>query len=535
MQTEQLQAQLDRALDMQRWMLDIARGVAAGEGLEGIPYLLMAIAKGLGASSARLLIDLDGVWRAFSSTADGDHPELDGMLLEDLEHRAASGVVSYVRGQDQMLAGKVADTIGSVHALRLNRPDGQPQGLLWVALTEPRELDESERAFLLVANAQAEIVLERARETAAVREQQAALTAILDGAPDPVLMIDRELRLQLANRAAREAFGVGVEQGLGQPLPTLNGLANLASLFEEDDAAGATNALARVEITGDNGKTYTPTVVPQRHEDEALSGWVIVLRDISPLKRLNDNMSEFVSRVSHDLRSPLTFMKGYLDMLGMVGSLNDKQMGFVDKITNGVVQMSDMVEKVLEAARIDPVTGRYTLSREQCDMVELVEKIVAALAEPAARARLQLTHTIDPGAPVMNLDRGMISSAFTNLVENAIKYTPEGGTVDVTLAVDREHNDLVFQVKDNGLGISEEDQRNLFQRHVRVHRQEWVRIKGSGLGLFIVKNVAQRHGGDAWVVSAAGQGSTFFVSIPMEGSNMIAGDAASRDQSAAGR
>jgi signal transduction histidine kinase len=234
-------------------------------------------------------------------------------------------------------------------------------------------------------------------------------------------------------------------------------------------------------------------------------------------------MSEFLGTVSHDMRSPLTFMKGYVDMLGMVGALNAKQAEFADKIAVGVVQMSDMVEKVLEAGKLDPMTGRYVLSREACDVAEITQKVVAELSEPAAKKGLEFTSEIGDGIPILYVDRALLNRAFSNLAENAVKYTPEGGKVHIALGVNG--NELVFRVSDNGFGISPEDQKKLFSRNVRIRRKEWVRVKGSGLGLFIVKNVAQRHGGDVWVKSAEGQGSTFYLSIPLDGSNLTSGEA----------
>jgi signal transduction histidine kinase len=121
----------------------------------------------------------------------------------------------------------------------------------------------------------------------------------------------------------------------------------------------------------------------------------------------------------------------------------------------------------------------------------------------------------------LNIDKTMLASAFTNLIENAVKYTPEGGHIVVEVGIN--DNDLLFQVTDDGYGISEENQKKLFERNVRVHRKEWKRVKGSGLGLFIVKNVAQRHGGDAWVESTEGEGSTFYLSIPLDGPNLVGG------------
>jgi signal transduction histidine kinase len=120
-----------------------------------------------------------------------------------------------------------------------------------------------------------------------------------------------------------------------------------------------------------------------------------------------------------------------------------------------------------------------------------------------------------------------VTSAFTNLVENAVKYTPEGGHIQVDLDVNG--GELVFRVTDDGYGISPENQAKLFSRNVRVHRREWKQVKGSGLGLFIVKNVAQRHGGDAWVESTEGEGSTFYMTIPLNGVNLVGGESGASD------
>jgi signal transduction histidine kinase len=299
----------------------------------------------------------------------------------------------------------------------------------------------------------------------------------------------------------------------------------ITHLFREYDDSGEH---APREYAAENGRTYSPSVSDVRTENGEMTGWVLVLRDISHFKRLNDNMSEFLSTVSHDMRSPLTFMKGYLDMLGMVGELNDRQREFVDKIAVGVVQMSDMVEKILEAGKLDPMTGTYELSRESCDVVEIVNKVVNGLIEPAQKKDLDFTYAIADDVPVLNVDRAMLSSAFTNLVENAIKYTPEGGHVWVDVFV--QASELVFRVRDNGFGIGKDDQEKLFERNVRVRRKEWKRIKGSGLGLFIVRNVAQRHGGDAWVDSVEGEGSTFYLAIPLDGPNLVTSEAGLADR-----
>lgn len=346
---------------------------------------------------------------------------------------------------------------------------------------------------------------------------QATLAALLSGMPDPVIVMDREHRVHLLSPAAETLLGVSGASALGRPVAELardDALREL--LLALSQGAGQMPA----QVATADGSIYAPGAAPISGENGEATGWLLVLRDMTRFKRLNRNMAEFLSTVSHDMRSPLTFMKGYLDMLGMIGPLTDRQVEFVDKISGGVTQMSEMVEKILDAGRLDPHTGSYELAREPADLAEVAHRATQALLEPARKKGLTLTAAIADDLPILNVDRAMLGSAFANLVENAVKYTPEGGTVEVTLGM--EQDKIVFRVRDNGYGIPAADRDRLFQRNVRIHRQEWKRVKGSGLGLFIVKNVAQRHGGDAWVESVEGQGSTFCLSIPLDGPNLLA-------------
>jgi signal transduction histidine kinase len=209
---------------------------------------------------------------------------------------------------------------------------------------------------------------------------------------------------------------------------------------------------------------------------------------------------------------------------GMVGDLNEKQAYFIEKILAGITQMTSLVDNIQDAGRYDPETGFYEMERSQCDVTEVVRRIVENHLVPAEKQELTISMVVGDDVPIISADANMLERAIINLVDNAIKYTPNGG--DVEVGVHRRDNNLVVSVKDSGLGIGPEHVRALFQRHYRIPRKEHKRVKGSGLGLFIVRSVAQRHGGEAWVESEEGNGSTFLISVPLDGENVIVGGVA---------
>lgn len=239
--------------------------------------------------------------------------------------------------------------------------------------------------------------------------------------------------------------------------------------------------------------------------------------------RHNRNQHEFLRIVTHDMRSPLTSMQGFGSMLEsqMAGDLNEKQSHFVEKIMSGIAQLTLQIDNMQDAGRYDPETGFYEMSRAPTDLIDLAQKVVNDSLLPAEKQNLQITLHNDEFIPIINVDSAMIERSVVNLVDNAIKYTPDGGRVDIYLRL--EDDNLLIVVEDTGLGINPEDIDKLFDRHFRIRRKEHRRIKGSGLGLFIVRSVARKHGGDAWAESIEGEGSKFVIRIPLDGKNLIGG------------
>ncbi|MGQ9889923.1 MAG: sensor histidine kinase [Aggregatilineales bacterium] len=374
---------------------------------------------------------------------------------------------------------------------------------------------DAEVLELLQSAAYGAAVMDRELELAALAasaEQFAA--SVITAISDPLIALDAQYRVVSLNPAAQQLFNVKRSDFTGEPLDTgvlLQELRKLINRSVEDNNA---------EWTATDGRVFMPYVQVVRGDtdDRGMAGWVVVLKDITHFKRLIRNQSEFTRVVSHDLRSPMTSMQGFASMLGMVGDLTDRQKHFVEKILSGIAQMTALVDNIQDAGRYDPETGFYELSRTPCDIGELVTRIANQHLVPAEKQELTLTTDIAPDVPILNVDAHMLERAVTNLIDNAIKYTPNGGKVCIGVA--RNGGNVIISVRDNGLGISPENQKLLFERHFRIAREEHRRVKGSGLGLFIVRSVAQRHGGQAWVESAEGQGSTFFISIPIDGNNL---------------
>jgi signal transduction histidine kinase len=245
------------------------------------------------------------------------------------------------------------------------------------------------------------------------------------------------------------------------------------------------------------------------------NGIMLTLRDTTEVRKLARNQNEFIRLLSHDLRTPLTYILGFASMLEqqVPNALNEKQQHFVSKIMTGIEQITRIVENIQDAGRFDPETGFYEMSRSPVDVGILVIRLVQQTVIPLTKPRLHIDVVVDEMLPIVSADSSMLERAITNLVDNAIKYTPDGGKIWVR--VYRDHKNIVVQVQDDGLGIDPADAERLFHRHVRIRRPEFNKIKGSGLGLFIVRSVAHRHEGHAWVESKLGEGSSFFLSLPM--------------------
>jgi PAS domain S-box-containing protein len=355
-------------------------------------------------------------------------------------------------------------------------------------------------------------LVENARLYAHAEGGRRRLAAVLASTSDAVIVTDQPERILLAYPAMLRAFQVGAADVRGLPVADV--------IHSERLIEALTSAAERsrnVEVPTADGRTLYASVSTIFSNDGQVMGRVAVLHDITFLKEIDEMKSDFVSTVSHDLRSPLTFMRGYATMLPMVGELNPKQQEYVSKILTGIEQMSALVEDLLDLGRIE---AGLELATVQFRVEELLQSIASELAQPANAKGVRLDVKGTVGLPLVKGDLSLIRQAVTNLVDNAIKYAPNSGQVTLSARVDRGSNgqkaEMVIGVQDNGPGITRQDQIRLFEKFYRVKQRGTPAVKGSGLGLAIVRSIAERHGGRAWCYSQVGEGSTFYLSLPLE-------------------
>jgi PAS domain S-box-containing protein len=377
-------------------------------------------------------------------------------------------------------------------------------GALWVGFPQPHPFTQTEVNFVSTLAGHAALAVSNAHLYEASEGGRQQLQAILASSPDAVIVTDSRERIILINPAAENLFEVPGRAAAGRPLAEVIPRQELIDLMHEKEMATPR------QVPMADGRTLYASASPIVGADGSFLGRVAVLRDVSYFKQLDELKSEFVATVSHDLRVPLTYMRGYATMLPMVGQLNPKQSEFASKIVTGIEQMSNLIEDLLDLNRIEAGVG---LAQEPCQMDELINEAVNNLRNSAANKNIAIgIELLTPSLPTISGDRTLLRQAISNLVDNAVKYTPNHGKVKVY--GDVKDASVIVAVQDNGIGIASSDQARLFEKFFRVKQRDTLGIKGSGLGLAIVKSIIDRHGGRIWVESRLGQGSTFYIALP---------------------
>ncbi len=377
---------------------------------------------------------------------------------------------------------------------------------------------EADVAALTTLTDQVTIAAENARLYAEAQRERRRVAAILRSTRDVVTLIDPTGHVQLMNPAAERVLGLSAVDGVGRPIEQVLTQPALIEAYQWMSSRPPDEEVQPREVALTNGATYLVTVTSAKDETSAFFGRVVVMQDIAYLKELDQFKTQMIQMASHDLRNPLGVAMGYLELLADdLQPMPPVRQQVIAGLDRALTRMQNLVTDLLNMERIEAGVDRM---REPIEIVPLVEEVAAEFSEQARVKRQSFEVSIAPGLPSLMGDAVRLKQALSNLVGNAIKYTPDAGHVWVRLACDDQR--VVFEVQDTGYGISKAAQAKLFERFYRAKTRGTEHIEGTGLGLSLVKAVIEQHGGRVSVASDEGQGSTFRVELPIPKSETLA-------------
>ncbi len=470
-----------------------------------------------------------------------------GVRVRWRSRRAGNGLTEYVlrtrtpllipRDVEAVVERLGVDHIGRPAACWLGVPmlaGDEALGVIAVqSYTTPEAYDASHQRVLATIAAQAAVALQNARlygrtdEALARRVQE--LNSILRTTREGMMLLDREQRVVAANRALADLVEVPLTELTNRHLTTSSSDEEPALLrligFTPETWEAECDLLTRGEqdhkrtivTLGPRGRQVERTLTPVRDRDEAITGWLLVFRDVTEEVELARMKEDLTYMLVHDLRSPLTVLEGSLALLEQ--SLSEDEREDLDELLAMARRNADrilrMVNELLDIGKME--SGHLSLRVEPIDVRTLLTGIAARLAPLAVPAHITFEIEVEPDLPPFHADSDLIGRAIYNLVDNAIKFAPDGGWVRLWARLDRgsEAENLLIGVSDNGPGIPPEEQPRLFKKFQQAGSAGGRRV-GTGLGLPFCKLVVEAHGGEIWVESEPGEGSTFIISLPLE-------------------
>jgi len=464
----------------------------------------------------------------------GSWPVRVGLLAVGLALAAGSAALLLRRAeQNRRMTKRYFDALCRVDVCSLNPDNGADE-------LPPLPTD---RAWSDVAGRLQELLLDYCRRTQELKHTRTAweirylrlktqcdqIKAILSGLSEPILAVDDYHEVMLANRSAEELFGFELKSAETRALDGVVHCQRLIDLLTSTSrrkvSGGRTD---EIEVPDEDGgarwyrvtanKLTTGTDEEEGQEPAADArtsyGAVAVLRDIGDQKVLQKRNAEFVSAVSHEMKTPLAGIKAYVELLAD-GDAEDEetQEEFLNVINGQADRLQRLIDNMLNLARIE--AGVVNVSKQTRSLNELLEEALHVV-QPAAEAKqIELTAELSPMYLGVLADRDMLLQSAINLLSNAIKYTPEKGRV--TLRSRLEDDQVRFEVQDTGVGLSEEDCRRVFEKFYRVNKNKDM-ASGTGLGLPLAKHIVEDvHGGQLTAQSTLGEGSTFAITLPNAG------------------
>ncbi|MFH1584762.1 MAG: ATP-binding protein [Patescibacteria group bacterium] len=339
--------------------------------------------------------------------------------------------------------------------------------------------------------------------------------AIITNFPDGLLVLDASQHAELVNQAAERIFDVKARDILGKSLDQLKLFSTILPLVELYEASEGGVSHKELEMAG--GKVVVVSALPLQFGEE-FRGAILALHDITREKEVERIKTEFVSLAAHQLRTPLSAIKWTISMLldeGGGKNLTEQQRDYLRKTYRSNERMILLINDLLDVTRLEE--GKYLYKPEFGQIDALLKNVVESHQGEAKRREAKLKLELPSKGPIRILmDAEKIRLVFQNLLENALSYTFKGGTITVSLYLRGGDEEVEVVVQDTGMGIPQGQQRRVFEKFFRATNAKKVDTEGSGLGLYLAKNIVEAHGGTIWFESQEGQGATFHVVLPVK-------------------
>ncbi len=496
---------LQRRLDVLETLQEISRSVTSSLDLDEVLTKVVNTAVGMtGAEEGSLLILDKDTGELYMRAARNFQDEFVRTFRLPIKDTLAGEVVrtgrSVILDDDTPQKIKTAYLVRSLMYVPL-RIQNRVIGVLGVDnRTSSQPFLEQHLTLVSALADYAAIAIENARLYEHTELEREKLETIVTRIGDGVIVVGDDLRVILVNRAALTAFDVADPEIVNQPIEQVFHHESLIEMFRDDQFEYP----YRCELTLDDGRVLNAqlTKIPD-------VGLAVTMQDITHLKELDRIKSDFVNTVSHDLRSPLTAILGYVELIARVGDVNAQQNKFIERVQASVRNITSLINDLLELGRIE--LG-FDARKEFVPMPMILQYSIDSLESGIMEKEHELIVDVPDKLDKVFGDPTRLRQLVDNLLSNAIRYTPKEGQIRISMK--SENNQVIFRVQDTGPGIPASDQPYIFDRFYRASNIDHD-VPGSGLGLAIVKTIVENHQGRVWVDSTLGNGSTFTVVLPI--------------------
>jgi two-component system NtrC family sensor kinase len=331
--------------------------------------------------------------------------------------------------------------------------------------------------------------------------ERTRLETVFNNIHDSVMILNQENMILLVNPAMCRAFGLNAQTAIGKPVLEVLSHPDVLNLITRADT---NDPYQYHEVSFPDGRVGNAQFTAIQGV-----GYALTMRDITYLKEVDRIRSEFVHTVSHDLRSPLTSVIGYSELVERVGPLNETQKEFIGRIQDSIQHITSLINDLLDLGSIEAGMDTH---REFVQLEGILRYTINMLDGQIKSKQLIINTDIAPALPSLRANPIRLRQVLDNVVGNAIKYSPVDGEIHISISA--EENQVILEVTDHGPGIPANDQPHIFDKFYRASNVT-SDVEGSGLGLAIVKNIVENHQGRIWVESSVGKGSSFFIVLPV--------------------